>query len=506
MEMVLYADPHENIKTILSAFAEHDDPRTIFVSGDRLARISVDGDGRASIEVLNDHSLRAELHQRLCPMRLTSKEGAKPCEINQSLAREILAMLPSRLRNYFPVIRGLVTSPVFRSDGAILDTPGYDEASGLYYHGSASLVLPEIPDEPSREDAASAVGVLRDLVQDLPYADGASAANNIALCLTPLVRTFVGGCVPMFAIDAPDAGSGKSLNARVVSIIHTGGEPRFTELARDSEEMGKRIASLLFTGASVINIDNIDISLKHASLAAMLTAEEYEARLLGRNDRTIRVRNNATFIATGNNITLGGDMRRRIVLIRLDPKQARPWERTGFAYPDLIGHTREHRGELLAALFTMVRAWIVAGKPRAASERPFGSFDQWNRVVSGVLAYAGVEGFLANRDEVLSTIDEDALEWAEFVDALHARFESGAFTAKLVAAEVEALTGELRDSLPAGLSSKVGSSGFARSIGWEFKKRAGQVTPDGLRLERYRDARKGTEWRIVAVNPAGGAA
>jgi hypothetical protein len=40
-----------------------------------------------------------------------------------------------------------------------------------------------------------------------------------------------------------------------------------------------------------------------------------------------------------------------------------PEERTGFKYPDLLGYVTSNRGELLAAVLTILRASFVAGKP-----------------------------------------------------------------------------------------------------------------------------------------------
>ena len=502
LEVEMRSDPHDCSKAILAAFMEADDPPSIFLFGDHLARISIDEEGHAVISRLNPDMLRADLHEQIRPLKRTARDGAKPCDIPMSIVREILYTKPERLSRYFKGLKGLVTSPVLRSDGTLLSEPRFDQTSGRYYHKSREFDLPAISDEPTQDDAREAAKVPLDLVRDFPFDSESSKANVLAALLTPLIRTYTRGCVPLFVIDAHAAGSGKSLLIRLISTILVGGEPRFMELARDSEELAKRIVAALSTGASIVNIDNIDIPLKHGTLAAFLTSEEYEARLLGRNDRTIRVRNNATFFANGNNITIGGDMGRRVVMIRLDPRCARPWERSGFKYTDLIGHAEAHRGELLASLFVMMRAWIVAGEPAPSESKRFGSFEEWNRIVSGVLDYAGVPGFLANRDEVLSTIDESTEEWSVFLSALHDRYGTASFTAREIRDEFSFLT-NLRDTLPAWLEAKADSPGFTRTIGREFAKQAGVVTLEGLRLERAPTDKhhKVARWVVRVLNP-----
>jgi hypothetical protein len=55
--------------------------------------------------------------------------GFRPIEPPAPLAASLLAMVGEwRL----PVLTGLVTAPTLRADGTLLDSPGYDAASGLY--------------------------------------------------------------------------------------------------------------------------------------------------------------------------------------------------------------------------------------------------------------------------------------------------------------------------------------------------------------------------------------
>ena len=67
----------------------------------------------------------------------------------------------------------------------------------------------------------------------------------------------------------------------------------------------------------------------------------------------------------------------------------------------------------MAALLTLVRAWIARGNPRG--EVRLGSFDIWSAVAGGILATAGVPGFLEDRHEQVEVSDPDEQEWADFV-------------------------------------------------------------------------------------------
>ena len=54
-----------------------------------------------------------------------------------------------------PELRGVRESPTLRADGSILQTPGYDEKTGLWYEPRS--IYPVIPENPTRADAEAAL-------------------------------------------------------------------------------------------------------------------------------------------------------------------------------------------------------------------------------------------------------------------------------------------------------------------------------------------------------------
>jgi hypothetical protein len=110
------------------------------------------------------------------------------------------------------------------------------------------------------------------------------------------------------------------------------------------------------------------------------------------------------------------EIARRCVRIRIDPRIDRPWLRDGFLIADLPAWVREHRGELVWAALSLIRAWLVAGKP-APRVKPLGTFEQWTRVVGGILENAGITGFLDNAIEFYELADAEGAAWRAFVDA-----------------------------------------------------------------------------------------
>ena len=79
-------------------------------------------------------------------------------------------------------------------------------------------------------------------------------------------------------------------------------------------------------GQSIVNIDNIENTLWTPSLASILTANTFQDRILGKSEM-MTLPNRCTWIATGNNIRIAGDLPRRCVLIKIDAKVPQPWRR-----------------------------------------------------------------------------------------------------------------------------------------------------------------------------------
>jgi putative DNA primase/helicase len=104
------------------------------------------------------------------------------------------------------------------------------------------------------------------------------------------------------------------------------------------------------------------------------------------------------WICTAINPSLGDEIARRIARVRIDPQMETPWERTGFRHPDLRQWVRNHRGELLWAMLTLIRHWAIQGRPQG--DELMGSYESWAEVIGGILKAADIPGFLGNRQEV----------------------------------------------------------------------------------------------------------
>jgi hypothetical protein len=349
-----------------------------------------------------------------------------PCE---RTTRGVLAELSPC--EEIPSLEGIVSAPVIRADGTILDRPGYDRASKLFYAPAKGLVVPPISPEPTEDEIAKARAVIDDAIGDFPFKDESSKANAIAAIITPIVRPVIEGPTPLAVFDAAAPGTGKTLLAEVESIIATGTEGAMTTAPKSRDEWRKKITSVLREGAPVVIFDNVSNRLEQDELMSALSAVTWSDRLLG-SSQQVNVPVLCAWVATSNNIQLEGQMTRRSYWVRMDAKSAQPYLRSGFKHPNLRAYVKQNRGNLLAALLTLARSWFANGKP-APDVGLLGSFESWTTVVGGILKNAGINGFLGNSDELYLQSDDETPAWEGLLSQIDEIFKGEPFiTAALV--------------------------------------------------------------------------
>ena len=111
----------------------------------------------------------------------------------------------------------------------------------------------------------------------------------------------------------------------------------------------------------------------------------------------VMVPTNALFLATGNNLRFRGDMTRRVLSVRIDPQCERPDARS--FERNLYTWIPEHRGKLITACLTVLRAFWLAGKPYQDIPE-YGSFEAWSRLVRHPLVWLGMPDPLLSRERV----------------------------------------------------------------------------------------------------------
>ena len=401
-----------------------------------------------------------------------------------------------------PVLSGIIQAPTLRPDGSILDTPGYDEETGLFFNPGQTQFT-KIPTNPSKEDAEKALNVLLEVISEFPFVGDESKSVSLSAILTALIRKAI-RTAPLHGFTAPKMASGKSLLADVVGLVATGKVNCAIPQADSETEEKKRVLAVLAEGDPVVCFDNIERPFGSAAMCSILTQTEYKDRVLG-STRNLNVLTNTTFLATGNNLTFVGDISTRTIMCRLDPKVERPEERT--FEKNLYQYIPQHRVELVTAALTILRAYHVAGRPKQ-NIAPFGRFEEWSDFVRSALIWVGMADPCTSRKEIENS-DPVRVALGSCLESWYAVFEDKSKRVKDVVRKIEEptadLTNEEQNKLDALREALIeiapGERGGinSRSLGKKFATFKGRIE-NGYRLDSHGTYQGVETWRVTKVD------
>ena len=472
---------------------------SLFRFGPGLARIGHDDHHRPFTEQASETIIRYQLSKSATFTRYDAEGNPHDCLPPLDLSRNILV---AGADWHFPSLLGIVEAPTLRPDFSVISVPGYDAQTGLFLEPSRGLAIPPVPERPTDSELQDAIDLVQEPLCDFPFVDQASRANMTAAILLSCFRDAITGPVPLTLVTKPQPGCGGSLSIDSVAIIATGRTAHMIPATRDPEEWRKLLTSLLLSGDRYIIFDNVDHTLESEYLAAFLTALVWKDRILGQS-QPIQLPNRTVCFANGNNARVGGNLARRIVPVRSDSPEARPWLRdTGeFKHPKLREWLAENRGRIIAAILTIVRGWVVAGSPKAADTVVLGSFESYAEIVGNLLAYMGVKGFLDNLEELYSKIDVDTPAWANLFGVWLNEVGPEPITVADLVSRLKD-NASLKSALPdtvADWESKDGvAKGYTRRLGNQLAKREGQKFDNGLTLTRAGEKDRAVRWKVMS--------
>ena len=466
------------------ALLGQNDPPRLYVTSGLLSRL-VDGESGPSIQFLNEAAaygflLRAAnwMQQRGGQIR----DSKPPAEVS----RDILANPHPDL----PQLDAVATTPVFDADGHLLCEPGYHAKARIWLNCDRMDV--PVPDKPTAVEVERALELIREhLFYDFPFASESDEAHAMAALLLPFVRRMITGPTPIHLVEAPTPGSGKSLLADLIAIVATGTTSEATTVTKNEDEARKKLTAILSRGRAVVVIDNVQGGLDSSQLASAITTDIWSDRILGKT-QMVEFPNKVTWLVTGNNPRLTMEIARRCVRIRLEPKQERPWERSGFRHDPIRIWTQAHRQELIWSVLVIVQSWIAAGRP--AGNKSLGSFEDWATVIGGILKHAGVRDFLEDTKEFYETADSETGEWKAFINAWWERYD----TAPVAPADLMSLA-EAGRHIPfayAASSDQARLAKFGRALSGLRNRKFG-----GVQVVVSQNRKRGSnDYRLVTVS------
>lgn len=349
--------------------------------------------------------------------------------------------------------------------------------------------------EPTEDDARNALSQLRDLIKEFSFASPVDESAALAMILTAAIRASL-ALAPMGHVRAPQIASGKSYLCSLIAAFATNTSASAYDFPSSEEECHKLLVSALLQAPAVLMFDNLTSDLlAYKSLCSALTSPTITGRILGES-RTAEVATQTLFLSSGNNVEPVKDMTRRTLTIHLDPKCENPAQRHFESDP--LSIVMKNRPHFVGLALTLIRAYIVAGKPDQQI-KPLASFMQWTELIRSPLVWTGMPDPAKSLFDGMNTAPDrevlgrllflwhrrygdrptglrEVLNWC-----LRAHDDGASGHAKELVQEIAGERGEINN----------------RRFGHWLKRHAGRIV-DGLRFERT-DAVKGGSacWRVV---------
>jgi hypothetical protein len=330
------------------------------------------------------------------------KPGAdgKPKMVPKNASTELCErMLQDDTRWRHPYLFGTIEAPTLRRDGTVLDSPGYDKKTGLFFD-PGETVFPPVPPRITRDDGLTAIKHIEELLCDFPFQDapgyeGVSLSVALAAILTGPVRRTL-DIAPAFAVTAKEAETGKTELCKFIAGITTGRAVSGQPFSDSEEERRKSIGGNLRSGRPILFFDNADnVVIEGDFLEKIITLPSVTDRILSMTEE-YSAPTNCLVLFNGNHISVGGAMTTRVLQTRIVTDT--PLAQRSFQYPDLFQYVIDHRPELVWCVLVALRAWLINGEPDET--RATSRFQQWDSLIAQALVWYGYADPMRGGDEL----------------------------------------------------------------------------------------------------------
>jgi hypothetical protein len=258
-----------------------------------------------------------------------------------------------------PIVSSISQLPIVLPNGEILTGQGLNRKYGIIFRVPAELdaLIPK-REACTKDEVGKAMRFLTDEWLVDVASDYAGKCMIIAATMMILERALLPERPAVF-VTAGHRGGGKTTTLKMLIMAACGLPAAGAAWSNDPEERRKALFTYLDLGLEYVIWDNIakGSTISCPSIEKACTLEFYTDRVLGAsNAKTVATYTILFF--TGNNIATRGDLASRSLMVRLTVNRVDP-ENRPFKHPDPVEWTNEHRGQILASLYT-----ILLGNPR----------------------------------------------------------------------------------------------------------------------------------------------
>jgi hypothetical protein len=225
-------------------------------------------------------------------------------------------------------------------------------------------------------------------------------------------------------------------------------------------------------------------------LSEFHTQATWQSRLLGES-RNVFVETNALFLASGNDLMFKGDMTTRALLCRMDAGVERPETRRFDV--DLKVEVPKQRTKLVAAGHTILRAFVVAGRPGLDTLEPFGRFEEWSNLVRGALVWLGEPDPCRTR-AFIAVDDPERTDLETLLRAIQDNHDDWFTAGELMELAAEGSDDMLMDAINGAVTKA-----STKLLGQYLKAKAGRIVGGLMLRGAYNKNQKIWRYRVVEV-------
>ena len=248
-------------------------------------------------------------------------------------------------------------------------------------------------------------------------------------------------------------------------------------------------------------------TVNDGNLESILTNPIWGDRILGSNN-SIKLVNKATWLFAGNNVQIGEEIARRTVRIRMVSNTANPNQRRKFKHTNQREWVMSHRLDIVQAAVTLVQHWIQKGKPIDEDSPMLGSYEDWCQTMHGILTQAGIPGFLANLDDMISL---DKTDWNDISDLVQVVWELKNETTWLTADAFDIIEADENIPVDLGYAETKGPRSRRTALGKLITKNRDRVflveesraeydVKYEVKLIKYTTHNRATVWKLVKLS------
>ena len=386
----------------------------IFRRGDSVSNLSHDQDGQPILTIIKPAGF-ASLLESVAKLR-TIKKTKDGYEIVPTICYESPAKLilsASEFLNCLPAINVVSPCPVLvERDGQLITITGYDRESGV-------LAAGKTPTDISLDDARE---LLSEIIADFKYTTPSDRARHLASIITPalVLGGLLGGRAPVDLTEANESQAGKGYRNKLTSAIFNMKLRTITQRKSGVGGIEESFSGALVSGAAFICLDNLRDKVDLPSLESFLTEDTFQARVPYSGDVEIDARRIVVML-TSNRAEITTDLANRSCITRI-LKQSDGYQFHKYSEGDILDHVRAHQSLYLGAVFAVVKAWHVAGKPRTIETRH--DFRKWSTTLDWIVQnLLGCPPLLDGHRETQKRMTTPILTWLRDVGLAVARSE-----------------------------------------------------------------------------------